>query len=362
MTTKIEEDPIVKRKIGNKYLIMHQSNMLSSHLNNFPLYDRALPRICQEIKKIDGYLIFVDVGANIGDSISLICDKVSGSFLCIEGDKEYLPLLITNTSQLTESEVFIEECFCSENDSDNQNLKIERKLGNSKIVQVNEGGNLSNTQFKTLDNIIRQYPNFEKANLVKIDTEGFEINVLKGGEGFIKTTRPILYFEFTPELYLNNNQDPMFIFNFLDKNGYHEALMYDNFGKPLEIIETSDQNRINKLLTLIDNDNIYYYDILTYHISKKEKYGDLFEKEFVDCIALLYEELIIVKSERDRTKTELVSSQTELGTTKIELETTKTELRALYTSLEWKVTLMIRKIVTLLIPKGSRRRKILFGF
>lgn len=47
----------------------------------------------------------------------------------------------------------------------------------------------------TLDRFAEQY-NIEKLDLVKIDTEGCELNVLKGGEGLIREYHPILLTEF----------------------------------------------------------------------------------------------------------------------------------------------------------------------
>lgn len=274
------DDPIVERKIGKKFLQMRASHKLPLYYSKFSLYDRALPRICKKINEIDGYLKVVDVGANIGDTVSLIADDAPGSFLCIEGDSEYLPLLKINTSNLKDSKAVIEECYCSKNENIDT-FKIERFNGTAKLKAKDSGRFCPILKFKSLDAIIEQHPEFKNTNLLKIDTDGFEINVLNGGTDFLKSALPIIYFEFVPELYRDNQQDPMFIFQLLSGCGYHQALIYDNFGLPLEIVSTGDEKRINELSSIIDNNKIYYYDILTWHDSKQSKYKEIFDNEIM---------------------------------------------------------------------------------
>jgi len=358
--------PIVKRKIGKKYLQMEESHKLPIYYEDFPFYDRALPRICKKIKDLDGYLAMIDIGANIGDSVSLVTDEVSGSFLCVEGDEEFLPFLKENTHLLKGSVISIEESYCSENDDVVDSLEINRENGTAKIVSTEKGSSTVNAKFKTLNSIIEKHPLFKNANLLKIDTDGFEINILKGGEEFLKKATPVLYFEFTPEFYIDKNQDPLFIFDFLNRNGYKKALMYDNFGKPIRIVDTNDSNEIKELIEAIDNHAIYYYDILTYHDSKKEKYNLIFNNELLACFNLSGVELFSVKSELASAKSELensrlklVSIEDELRVEKNEVQLAKLELNEVYNSREWRLVLILKKIAETVMPKKSLRRILL---
>ena len=305
MNIHFEGDTIVRRKIGKKYLQMRMSHKLPFYYSEFLFYDRALPRICKDINQIDGYLMVVDIGANIGDSVSLITDEVQGSFLCIEGNKEYLPFLKANTRDLKESKIVIEESYCSEDDINNKNYKVEKINGTAKIVSTSENSFMPHLEFNTLNSIIKRHSSFDKVNVVKIDVDGFEINVLNGGEEFLQDMTPVLYFEFSPELYLNHNQDPLYIFEFLNSNGYDKVLMYDNFGMPVEIINTSDKTKIKALLNLIDNKKIYYYDILTFHHSKMDKYDVLIEDELLSHTSLVHQELNLAKSQLNLAKSQL---------------------------------------------------------
>ncbi len=273
-------DPEIKVKIGNNSLYINLSHQLPIYYYKYPNYDRALPRIGREIKKIDNRLFFVDIGANIGDTVSLITDAVQGDFLCIEGDQKSLSILEKNIKQLPkENNVQIEKCFCGDNVEDM--LSTTREGGTTKIV-VDVCNNTSvseqNIKIKYLDKIIEEHHSFRNSNLLKIDTDGFEINVLGSGKSFIKEAKPLLYFEFIPELYIQNNQNPNTIWKLLREYGYKEALFYDNFGKAIEIINIHNQDKIDELVSKIDNVNLHYYDVLTYH-NEEFKYSEILKNE-----------------------------------------------------------------------------------
>jgi hypothetical protein len=51
-----------------------------------------------------------------------------------------------------------------------------------------------NVQIKRMDDFIRE-ENITSVDFIKIDVEGFEYNVLKGGEQTIKEFRPVLFVE-----------------------------------------------------------------------------------------------------------------------------------------------------------------------
>jgi FkbM family methyltransferase len=404
----LKNDQIMKKKIGEKYLQIPSYHKLPIYYESFPFYDRALSRISEKVKEIDSYLNFIDIGANIGDTVSLITDKVDGSFLCIEGDPEYIPFLKDNLANLKKSSIYIEESYCVEDDSQNNKLNIHRENGTARLEENTEPDKCDNLKFKTLDTIIKEYPVFKKTNLLKIDTDGFEIKVLKGGEKFIKENKPIIYFEFDPEMYLFNTDNPVFVFEFLHNHGYHEALVYDNFGIPISIINTSDKEEIKKLISLIDKKKIYYFDVLMFHHSKKENYKKIFENELLSSLSLFDKILDSTKSqlvlnnqeltenksllnlannnldstksqlnstteELNFTKSQLESKNIEFNDTKIELVFTKdilegtksqldfriNELNTIYYSRGWRFLMYLRKILNFAIPKESLRRKLI---
>ena len=282
----IKLDPEVKVKIGNKLLFMNLSHKLPLYYYQYKNYDRALPRICKQLKGIDGRLVVIDIGANIGDTVSLITDTIEGDFLCVEGDEKYLPILEKNVGQIpTANSIKIEKSYCGEETK--EKVSINRANGTAKIIKgitsVNKDGATGTFKTKSLLKIIDDNPTFKKANLLKIDTDGFEINILNSGKTFLKNEKPLIYFEFTPALYKDNGQEPDSIWIILRECGYKNALFYDNFGNVLNIIDISNQEKIKNMVDKIDNKSIYYYDILIYN-ENTFKYSDILKSELNNLI------------------------------------------------------------------------------
>jgi FkbM family methyltransferase len=270
-------DPEVAVYIGQNKLKMLLSQKTPFFYAKYGTYDRALPRICEMLAEIDKKLILIDVGANIGDTASLVSEKVNnGSIFCIEGDKKYLNFLKQNISMIKNNNIFIEQNFCIDNLENNQ-LIIEAKNG---TAHLSFSGESKLKNIDTLDNMIDRNKIFMDANLLKIDTDGFEITVLKGSKKILRNVHPAIFFEFTPEAYIENKQDPIDLINLLYLFGYNKSLFYDNFGNPIGIYDLENKREIIKLIEKIDNNRIFYYDILCIHRDDENKYYSILNKEY----------------------------------------------------------------------------------
>jgi FkbM family methyltransferase len=369
----------VIKKIGSRELEMDSSHLLPQYLEQYKLYDRALPYIGKILKDIDGYLTVIDIGANIGDTVALMSEKASGKYLCVEGDPKFLPFLKNNIKKIMESEIEISENYCSDEDSESEQLQVESQNGTAKLVTSKDKTGVK-IQLKRLDTIIKENPTFEKSNLLKIDTDGFEINILKGAFGFLKKAKPAVHIEFTPDFYKSLNQDPIELINVLVKLGYRKALFFDNFGLPTEIINLSDLEKVKALISKIDYSSIYYFDILTIHHDKELKYTNFLEKVL---LSILDEYKIITTDFKNRNveleksigelnkkkkvlNDKLLSKTKELDKTKQDLLSTQALSTSLYlqlqqieTSKAWKLILLIRKIILKIFPKNSFHRKLI---
>jgi hypothetical protein len=157
----------------------------------------------------------------------------------------------------------------------NNQFNVETKNGTAHLSKSDH--EISNAN--TLDHMISSHPIFNETNLLKIDTDGFEILVINGAEKLLKQRHPIIYFEFTPDAYIENGQDPMDLINILASHGYHDALFYDNFGNPIGIYNLNDRIIVQELINSIDNKKIYYYDILCIHANDEKKYLQILDNE-----------------------------------------------------------------------------------
>src|SRR5687768_4603133 len=77
-------DPLVRVPVGNRTLQAPFSHNLPVCLQLYPSYDRAIGRIAKTIAEQEDPLCVVDVGANIGDTASLIVESVpNAEILCV---------------------------------------------------------------------------------------------------------------------------------------------------------------------------------------------------------------------------------------------------------------------------------------
>ena len=94
-------------------------------------------------------------------------------------------------------------------------------------------------------------------NLIKIDTEGFELNVLKSAKNLVKSQKPIIYAEINRVSLSRLGQTMEDMETFLDELGYH---FFRNSGKRNS---KSDEYNICRLQRLRQGGD--FYDLLAVH-------------------------------------------------------------------------------------------------
>lgn len=96
--------------------------------------------------------------------------------------------------------------------------------------EENRGGNSVETvrldQFVAANEIVN-------VSLIKIDVEGFEMNVLKGASETLRRFRPILFMEVNNSFLARQNSSALEVFEFLTAHGY--GIEYAVNGKPVNI-------------------------------------------------------------------------------------------------------------------------------
>jgi len=80
-------------------------------------------------------------------------------------------------------------------------------------------------EIDTLDNIF--YNNNIKVDFIKIDTEGYEYNILKGGEKTIKKYKPIIQLEYNVTNMQQCNINPEQLLNYINELGYTQHNLID---------------------------------------------------------------------------------------------------------------------------------------
>lgn len=96
----------------------------------------------------------------------------------------------------------------------------------------------------TLDNFVQEH-NITDIDLIKIDVEGFELNVLKGAQNVLRTAKPVLFVEVVDTYLKRQNVNASMLIRYLQDLGYSI-----NDAKTNDIIQP-DQNFSNTHLDII---------------------------------------------------------------------------------------------------------------
>jgi FkbM family methyltransferase len=184
-------DPLIQYKIDDRTLHLPMSHALPIVMNAHPYYSRNLARIASCIQDKYPDLTIIDIGANIGDSVFMLRNSVSCPILCIEGDPRFFEILRMNTTSF--ENVSIEQAFVG-NDEGEINKQLVIVSGTAHF----ETSTNKTTKFRKLTSILADHPKFLKAKILKIDTDGFDLSIVRGAIDFIQTAKPIIFFEYDP--------------------------------------------------------------------------------------------------------------------------------------------------------------------
>jgi len=229
---KINLDPVFDKNIEN---VIYERGV----------YEQGTVSVLQDFLKAGD--TFVDVGANIG-WLSLIgaqkatkngkvyaFEPVPSTFDILKSNKE-----INNFTQITLKQ------FALGNKEENVTIYPEKENRGGASILNHQSENGVEIEVKTLDSL-----NLKTAiNVIKIDVEGFELDVLKGGINSIKKDKPKLIIEHSIER--NNTAEQYEIYNWILDLGIYKIYKLKN-GKERksELIEIKSEK------DLPEHDNIF---------------------------------------------------------------------------------------------------------
>jgi FkbM family methyltransferase len=258
---KIQKEPI-KINVEKFQLIAPAEHKLESYLKWFKYYSRNLPRIAGYIESKYATYNIIDVGANIGDSIALLRSVgIRQPIYAIEAESSYYEMLLTNIKQFTHVRAF--QCFLGQYTSEEKLvMHAEEGTGSAK----SHPGVAKSIKVKKLDDFIEEQ-NLRDIKLLKIDTDGFDLKILRGGFDSIAKLKPVLFFEYDSAYLEEQKDDGIKIFDELAQIGYNRILYYDNYGKFLISITTGDTAIIKQLYAYITKKEgaFHYYDLCIFH-------------------------------------------------------------------------------------------------
>jgi FkbM family methyltransferase len=237
---KFADPDVIASVDGFAFQTPFSSSILLTHYE-IPFYDSVLPRLARAVHAARGNLVMIDVGANVGAVTRLVSRETEGRFLCIEANPRFKASLNHNLAQIPQSRA---RFVALTDEARSLNVRHNYAEGNS-CIEPAAGGEL--LEFITLDEALATEPDYRAPNLVKIDTEGFELKILHGATRMLTELRPPLFFEFFPEFIRREGGEPDGLFELLARHGYDFFLFYDGAGNLLTPV---DGSRTEQLLAL----------------------------------------------------------------------------------------------------------------
>ncbi len=83
---------------------------------------------------------------------------------------------------------------------------------------------------RSLPEILEAHPRFRCSRLVKIDTDGFDLGIIKANLGHWQSALPVIYFEYDPAYFEALGENGPLFFRRLAEAGYAAMLIYENDG------------------------------------------------------------------------------------------------------------------------------------
>ena len=253
-------DPVVMMPVGRQLLVMPLSHALPTYRAMFASYDRLLPNLARVLQEANAPLNMIDVGANVGDTMALVQEYAPNArFLCVEGHRRYADLLRTNARRL-QSNADIVEAYCDDGSGAAWQVSDDAH-GTARLARASDAAPAVRTT--TLDQLRASNSVARDVTLLKIDTDGSDLRVLRGAARLLRDSQPIVYVEFHPRLLRASGDDPAELFPLLVAAGYTRARLYTNRGAPIGTFAL-EPLLLHDAESHIDGRMVEYLDILAW--------------------------------------------------------------------------------------------------
>jgi FkbM family methyltransferase len=154
-------------------------------------HERGTESLCRKV--LHEGAVFVDIGANVGYFTRLAGTLVgpSGRVFAFEPMPRAYWLLQLNTKRFSNTRLF----QAAVSDQPGEQTFYVRSSGDLSSLDPGPDAVAVRVAVTTLDNTLS---GLERLDLIKIDVEGFEPEVLRGGREVIASRRPLVCFEYLP--------------------------------------------------------------------------------------------------------------------------------------------------------------------
>jgi len=255
--------PVVSVPVGSFRIQIPTANPLSSHYLLEPHCISQLGRLTKLIRRKYPALHAIDVGANVGDTACIIKSAEDIPLICIEGDRFSFAFLQKNTAQFSHTSAY--NLFLGEKTGLIQ-ADLEKSGWNTTIKP---GASLAarEVQLTSIDDFIGRQEACGTMKLFKVDTEGFDCPIIRGGREYIRQVSPVIVFEYNRENMDALGEKGLDTLAMLEQLGYSRIFFHDPVGRYLLSTTLDQRTLLRDLHEYADGrrGNICYYDLTLFH-------------------------------------------------------------------------------------------------
>ena len=248
-------DPPVRVCVRGKTLTMPLSHAYPLYAYADPNYDTAIVRLVESVTAFRGHCAAIDIGANVGYTARAILDVPETRVLCIEGSEVFGRYISTNLSGFPGRYTWL-RAYAG---NPNRSVRARSVMGGG-TARLVEGESAPELSFVSLSQAIEQ-TGFDTPDFIKIDTDGYDTKILAGELSFLAKCRPVLFFEFDPNLFQPNDPDGSHIVEHLASCGYRHGLAYSNHGHLLGAFRADRPVEFQRYVSQIEKDGTDYLDV-----------------------------------------------------------------------------------------------------
>ena len=157
------------------------------------------------LQKKNTPIIIIDIGANIGSVSLIIAKKLENSKVFAIEPTNYAFQKLSKNLELNDDlkdKIFLKQLFISNNKKpqkvwsswnfEKSENKHQKHMGTLKEIKENS--------YIGLEKFI-ETEKLTNVDFIKLDVDGYELDVLRSGEKFLTKTKPIIFIELAPYLY-----------------------------------------------------------------------------------------------------------------------------------------------------------------
>jgi FkbM family methyltransferase len=261
-------DPLVTLNFGSTRIVARLSHDAVFWRVVHPQMNRNFGRIAAFAVAERPAGTIIDVGANIGDGIALLRGVgISADIFAVEGTPEFLRILQLNKAELEPVTIYPQ--FVGDGHGEQYQLV---SFTSSAHLRPSREGDVIGTTLRPLDEAAAHLPSI---SLLKVDTDGFDLPILRGAVGIIDRDRPVIFLEWDPYLIFRVGESIVDFLRSFRRRGYRDVIVWDNLGTLVCSISLDDVELFSQLSFYFFGDETRpYVDLAIYH----EQDVELFKK------------------------------------------------------------------------------------